>query len=59
MVQDYSTINKLDQFEATQYILQITMLPIITVKATLEEKKRSYFTSKDYLRHNSWLISSR
>jgi hypothetical protein len=39
MVQDYSTINKLDQFEATQYILQITMLPIITVKATLEEKK--------------------
>jgi hypothetical protein len=39
MVQDYSTIDNLDQFEATQYRLLITALLAIKVEATLEEKR--------------------
>jgi hypothetical protein len=38
-----STIDNLDQFEATQYILLITGLPTITVKATVEEKKVIFY----------------
>jgi hypothetical protein len=34
MVQDYSTINILDQFEATHYRLLITVLPIHSCKIT-------------------------
>jgi hypothetical protein len=38
-----STIDNFDQFETTQYILLITVLPAITVKTIVEGKKVIFY----------------